>query len=193
VIYVSDSATESHYRLSHEKNRGAEEVGDIVVDFTFLRDQGMITPVDGAFNSSNKKVGKKHWVVKFTIVIKVVDRDLTCKLDFPFAYTRDTSKKGDGLISEFSDNTETYRLCYLWWQGDAEMPRQYCRGFPARGEITTRMITGKRTAAPKRRQPARSLAAIVRGLVRWLLLLFCRCSDFTVFTVCVTATVLWLR
>ena len=79
VLYVSDRATASHYKISHEKNEGAEEVGEIVVDFTFLRDQGLIQPVDGRFNKNGKKVGKKHYQVNYTMVIKVVDRDLQCE------------------------------------------------------------------------------------------------------------------
>jgi hypothetical protein len=84
VLYVSDSATESHYKVTHEKNKGAEKVGEIVVDFTFLRDQGLIVPVDGGVGSSGKRVGRKHYLVKYTMVIKVVDRDLQCKSQLPY-------------------------------------------------------------------------------------------------------------
>ena len=76
---MSDRATASHYKVSHEKNQGAKEVGEIVVDFNFLRDQGLIQPVDGRFNKNGKKVGRKHYQVNYTKVIRVVDRDLQCK------------------------------------------------------------------------------------------------------------------
>ncbi|OTB01781.1 hypothetical protein M426DRAFT_265487 [Hypoxylon sp. CI-4A] len=76
-LYVSDSATESHYSINSPRNRKAEEIGRIVVDFTFLRDQGLIeakreTLADG------REVGKKHYRVAYTMVIKVIGRDLRC-------------------------------------------------------------------------------------------------------------------
>ena len=80
ILYVSDRSRDSHYQLSHPKNAGAEKVGEIVVDFTFLRNEGMIQPVDGGFNRDGKPVGKRHYRVTYTLVIKVVDRDLRCEL-----------------------------------------------------------------------------------------------------------------
>ncbi|OIW35554.1 hypothetical protein CONLIGDRAFT_710725 [Coniochaeta ligniaria NRRL 30616] len=67
VLYVSDRSTESHYQLRHPKNEGAEKVGEIVVDFTFLRDEGLIQPVDGGVNARGRRVGKRHYRVTFTI------------------------------------------------------------------------------------------------------------------------------
>ncbi|KAB5518088.1 hypothetical protein GE09DRAFT_1045090 [Coniochaeta sp. 2T2.1] len=78
VLYVSDRSTESHYQLRHPKNKGAEKAGEIVVDFTFLRDEGLIQPVDGGVNAKGRRIGKRHYRVTFTMVIKVVDRDLQC-------------------------------------------------------------------------------------------------------------------
>lgn len=79
ILYVSDRSRDSHYQLSHPKNAGAEKVGEIVVDFTFLRNEGLIQPVDGGFNRDGKPVGKRHYRVTYTLVIKVVDRDLRCE------------------------------------------------------------------------------------------------------------------
>ncbi|KAL2141237.1 hypothetical protein VTI28DRAFT_2650 [Corynascus sepedonium] len=78
VLYVSDRSRDSHYQLSHPKNAGAERVGEIVVDFTFLRNEGLIHPVEGGFNRNGKPVGKRHYRVTYTMVMKVVDRDLQC-------------------------------------------------------------------------------------------------------------------
>jgi hypothetical protein len=78
VLYVSDRSTESHYQRGHPKNKGAEKVGEIVVDFTFLRKEGLIQPVDG-YCRRGKRVGKRHYRVTYTMVIKVVDRDLQCE------------------------------------------------------------------------------------------------------------------
>lgn len=54
-------------------------VGKIVVDFTFLREEGLIRPVMGGMNSKGKRVGKKHYKVTYDMAIRVVDRDLQCK------------------------------------------------------------------------------------------------------------------
>ncbi|KAF5533797.1 hypothetical protein FPHYL_13559 [Fusarium phyllophilum] len=45
ILYVSDHSTRSHYRLSHPNNEGAQEVGEIVVDFSDLLEKGL-TPVE---------------------------------------------------------------------------------------------------------------------------------------------------
>ncbi len=79
VLYVSDRSTRSHYQLGHPNNAGAEVVGEIVVDFSFLRTEGLIQPIDGGFNKNGKRVGRRHYRVTYTMVIKVIDRDLRCK------------------------------------------------------------------------------------------------------------------
>ncbi|KAK4170972.1 hypothetical protein QBC36DRAFT_305615 [Triangularia setosa] len=78
VLYASDRATESHYQLKHAKNAGAEKIGEIVVDFTFLRQDGLIHPIDGGVDEKGRRVGKRHYRVTYTMVIRVVGRDLQC-------------------------------------------------------------------------------------------------------------------
>ncbi|KAK7974420.1 hypothetical protein PG989_016268 [Apiospora arundinis] len=78
LLYVSDQATQSHYRLKDARNTGAEKVGEIVVDFTFLREQGWLLPTEPGTNSKGKPVGKRHYKVEYKIEIEVVDRDLKC-------------------------------------------------------------------------------------------------------------------
>ncbi|KAF4977312.1 hypothetical protein FZEAL_6135 [Fusarium zealandicum] len=97
ILYVSDSSTRSHYRLTHPNNQGkyhepihiahgmltllitgAERVGEIVVDFSFLRDQGLIAPIEPTINDQGRKVGTRHYKVNYTMAIRVVDRDLEC-------------------------------------------------------------------------------------------------------------------
>ncbi|KAK4442553.1 hypothetical protein QBC34DRAFT_23733 [Podospora aff. communis PSN243] len=78
LLYASDHATESHYQLHHPKNAGAELIGEIIVDFTFLRTSGRIRPVDGGTDATGKRKGKRHYKVTYTMVIRVVDRDLQC-------------------------------------------------------------------------------------------------------------------
>ncbi|SPO06110.1 related to hsp70 protein [Cephalotrichum gorgonifer] len=79
VLYVSDSSTESHYRLKHPKNADAEKVGEIIVDFTFLRDEGRIFPIQGALSDTGKQLGKRHYRVDYDLIIEVENRDLRCK------------------------------------------------------------------------------------------------------------------
>ncbi|KAF4972875.1 hypothetical protein FSARC_646 [Fusarium sarcochroum] len=81
ILFVSDQSTRSHYRLSHPNNH--EKVGEIVVDFSFLRDQGLIMPTEPSLNKLRRKIGTRHFKVNFTMAIRVVDRDLECK--FPTA------------------------------------------------------------------------------------------------------------
>lgn len=76
---MSDRSRDSHYQLSHARNAGAEKVGEIVVDFTFLRTEGLIQPVCRSKTDKGKYVGKRHYRVTYTMVIKVVDRDLRCE------------------------------------------------------------------------------------------------------------------
>ncbi|KAF5254023.1 hypothetical protein FANTH_1205 [Fusarium anthophilum] len=76
MLYVSDHATKSHFRKSHPNNQGAEYVGEIVVDFSSLRDR--LVPVEPTVNGNGQKIGKRHYRVDFTMAIKVVDRDLEC-------------------------------------------------------------------------------------------------------------------
>ncbi|KAK7952893.1 hypothetical protein PG988_013587 [Apiospora saccharicola] len=78
LLYVSDHATQSHYRIKDARNAGAEKVGEIMVDFTFLRDQGRLLPTEPGTNSKGKPVGKRHYRVEYKIEIEVVDRDLKC-------------------------------------------------------------------------------------------------------------------
>ncbi|KAJ9133270.1 Hsp70 family protein-like protein [Pleurostoma richardsiae] len=74
VFYVSDEATKFHYRKSDQENKSAEVAGDIVVDFTFLREQGLIQPVEPEPGTK----GKRHYKVNYDILIRIVDRDLKC-------------------------------------------------------------------------------------------------------------------
>ncbi|KAI1373890.1 hypothetical protein F4677DRAFT_461746 [Hypoxylon crocopeplum] len=77
VLYVSDTSTESHYQLKHPKNAGAQKIGRIVVDFSFLRDEGCIHPIDPP-TVNGRRQGRRHYKVNFHLKIQVVDRDLRC-------------------------------------------------------------------------------------------------------------------
>ncbi|WJG34837.1 uncharacterized protein FOBCDRAFT_197728 [Fusarium oxysporum Fo47] len=68
-LFVSDSATESHYRRGNRKNKGAERVGAIEVDVSLLRDKGLITPEEDPTNKAGKKVGARHY--KITLKLRM--------------------------------------------------------------------------------------------------------------------------
>ncbi|KAI1425933.1 hypothetical protein F5Y12DRAFT_795159 [Xylaria sp. FL1777] len=78
VLYVSDSATKSHYSRMHSKNKGSQRVGKIISDFTFLRDQGIIKPIEPIIGPNGRQILRRHYKVQYQIVIQVVDRDLKC-------------------------------------------------------------------------------------------------------------------
>ncbi|KAI1868190.1 hypothetical protein JX265_007013 [Neoarthrinium moseri] len=77
-LYVSDTATESHYQRDHQKNEGAKPVGEIVTDFTFLRDNGLIQPVKGIMTDEGQRWGRKHYDVDYHLYLRLVGRDLKC-------------------------------------------------------------------------------------------------------------------
>lgn len=58
----------------------AEEVGRILVDLTFLREQGRIQLTREIL--PNGVYGKRHYRVAYTMVIKAIGRDLRCELSF---------------------------------------------------------------------------------------------------------------
>lgn len=58
---------------------GAEKVGEIVADFTHLRDMGIITPIPAELDDNGKRQGKKRYEITFIMVIRVRGRDLQCK------------------------------------------------------------------------------------------------------------------
>ncbi|KAK5631094.1 hypothetical protein RRF57_006809 [Xylaria bambusicola] len=78
TLYVSDSATESHYSWRHSKNKGSQRVGSITADFNFLRDKNLIKPTEPTFGPNGRQIGRKHYKIQYDIVIRVVDRDLKC-------------------------------------------------------------------------------------------------------------------
>lgn len=75
-LFVCDDATESHYSLTSRRNKKAEEVGRILVDLTFLREQGRIQLTREIL--PNGVYGKRHYRVAYTMVIKAIGRDLRC-------------------------------------------------------------------------------------------------------------------
>ncbi|KAI1268361.1 hypothetical protein F5Y18DRAFT_375004 [Xylariaceae sp. FL1019] len=77
VLYVSDRSTKSHYHRDSEENQGAEKIGQIVADFTFLLED--LKPVGPVVDEmTGKVVGRRHYRVDYWMVICVLGRDLRC-------------------------------------------------------------------------------------------------------------------
>ncbi|TGO22612.1 hypothetical protein BPAE_0161g00170 [Botrytis paeoniae] len=79
ILYVSDTATESHYSRKNLKNADAQIAGRIIVDMTFLRDKGIITPV----YPEEGMGGKEHYRVEYELVAKVEGRALRYEARYP--------------------------------------------------------------------------------------------------------------
>lgn len=126
VLYASDTSTESHYQRSHPKNAGAEKIAEIIVDFDFLRLDGLIQPIEGGVDENGKWLGKRHYRVEFTMVIKVVDRDLQCEPD-------------PGFFSVYNALIDVSRFCHLRRQSQDQVQDQHRIGFPSRGEVGNRI------------------------------------------------------
>ncbi|KAK9423862.1 hypothetical protein SUNI508_03878 [Seiridium unicorne] len=102
LLYVSDSATESYYLRDHEKNRDAEEVGAIITDFTFLREQGLVEPVQN-YDETGNPIGKEHYEIEYKLYLEVVGRDLQCYAEYGDR-TRQTSRIN--IASAFDPGTD---------------------------------------------------------------------------------------
>ncbi|MCJ1246533.1 hypothetical protein MMC30_003741 [Trapelia coarctata] len=78
-LYVSDTSTESHYRIGDPKNRGAEIAGCIVADMTFLKTDGIIVPVE----PEPGERAKRHWKVEYELVMIVNGRNMRYEARYP--------------------------------------------------------------------------------------------------------------
>ncbi|PVH73657.1 hypothetical protein DL98DRAFT_594843 [Cadophora sp. DSE1049] len=76
ILYVNDSDAGSHYEVNHVMNAGAKEAGRIVVDMTFLRDEGHINPIVPQADEDGVVQGKPHYQVTYDLVPIVEGRDL---------------------------------------------------------------------------------------------------------------------
>ncbi|KAI9056206.1 hypothetical protein LZ554_001134 [Drepanopeziza brunnea f. sp. 'monogermtubi'] len=83
ILYANDEDTKSHYGVDHEVNRQAQEVGRIIVDMTFLRDEGRIQPKLPARGARGAAQGKAYYEVIYDLVPVVEGRDLRYEARFP--------------------------------------------------------------------------------------------------------------
>ncbi|KAF7891902.1 hypothetical protein EAF00_008204 [Botryotinia globosa] len=102
VLYVSDTATESHYSRRNLKNANTQIAGRIIVDMTFLRDKGIITPV----YPEEGLGGKEHYRVEYELVAKVEGRALRYEARYPAGKGGKVQKKGQfSIAAAFKEGT----------------------------------------------------------------------------------------
>ncbi|KAJ5054792.1 uncharacterized protein L3040_001056 [Drepanopeziza brunnea f. sp. 'multigermtubi'] len=92
VLYVSDIATESHYALTDPRNKDAQVAGKIVVDMTFLRDEGRIQPILPPPGPH----GVAHYKVEYDLVAVVEGRNLRYEARYP---SNSGKVRGTGQVS----------------------------------------------------------------------------------------------
>ncbi|KAH7377577.1 hypothetical protein BKA64DRAFT_767373, partial [Cadophora sp. MPI-SDFR-AT-0126] len=84
ILYVNESDNiQSHYDVKHSLNKDAQIVGRIITDMTFLRDQGLISPVGPKPDENGVLRGKPHYEVTYDLVPIVEGRDLKYVARFP--------------------------------------------------------------------------------------------------------------
>ncbi|XMA20355.1 hypothetical protein WAI453_013146 [Rhynchosporium graminicola] len=84
ILYVNDSdGTKSHYDVGHDINAGAQMVGTIITDMTYLRDEGLISPVIPQPDEDGIVRGKPHYEITFDLVPVVIARDMRYEARYP--------------------------------------------------------------------------------------------------------------
>ncbi|KAH7305661.1 hypothetical protein BKA65DRAFT_520707 [Rhexocercosporidium sp. MPI-PUGE-AT-0058] len=99
VLYVSDFATESHFSLHDPRNKDAQVAGKIIVDMTFLRNEGKILPVLPVPNSDGAHRGKVHYRVEYDLVAIVEGRNLRYEARYPANENGKVQKTGQFSIA----------------------------------------------------------------------------------------------
>ncbi|CZR65046.1 uncharacterized protein PAC_14946 [Phialocephala subalpina] len=98
ILYVNDSDTASSYPPDHPINIDKQEVGRIVVDMSFLKDEGRITPIVPVPDVSGK-IRKPHYEIIYDLVVTVEARNLRYEARYPAGQDGQTLKYGTGQIS----------------------------------------------------------------------------------------------
>ncbi|ESZ92420.1 hypothetical protein SBOR_7179 [Sclerotinia borealis F-4128] len=102
ILYVSDTATESHYSRKNIKNADAQIAGRIIVDMTFLRDKGTIKPVYPEEGNN----GTKHYIVDYELVAIVSGRALRYEAKYPAGEGGKVQGKGQlSIAAAFREGT----------------------------------------------------------------------------------------
>lgn len=90
-LWMSDHRHPLHYRKTHPLNKGAEKVGSIVADLTFLKDEGLIKPQSPSVFSTYSNLQKQHWEVLYEVAMIVEGRSIRFEARWPY---KDNLKQG---------------------------------------------------------------------------------------------------
>ncbi|KAF2707547.1 Hsp70 family protein-like protein [Pleomassaria siparia CBS 279.74] len=82
-LWMSDHRHPLHYRRSHSLNKGAELVGSIVADLTFLKDEGLIEPQLPSVYSTHSGLQKQHWEAHYEVAMIVEGRSIRFEALWP--------------------------------------------------------------------------------------------------------------
>ncbi|PVH73664.1 hypothetical protein DL98DRAFT_430923 [Cadophora sp. DSE1049] len=99
VLYVSDHATESHFALHDPRNKDAQVAGKIIVDMTFLRDEGKILPMLPVPDDGGVPQGKVHYKVEYDLYAVIEGRNLRYEALYPANETGRVQKTGQISIA----------------------------------------------------------------------------------------------
>ncbi|KAF8853665.1 hypothetical protein BDZ45DRAFT_628746 [Acephala macrosclerotiorum] len=83
VLYVSDLPTKNNFPTDNPHNKGAYEAGRIVIDFTFLRDEGKIHPIRAKQDEDGNTIGQDYYEVTYDLVVIVEGRNLKYEAIYP--------------------------------------------------------------------------------------------------------------
>ncbi|KAJ3547134.1 hypothetical protein NM208_g1670 [Fusarium decemcellulare] len=78
VLYVTDKSHRSHWKATSKKNQGAEVVGEIVADFTFLKGQNIIKPTLPKVDGQGNILGGSHYEFEWNLGFLVRGGNLDC-------------------------------------------------------------------------------------------------------------------
>lgn len=91
-LWVSDTKRPNHYRKTHASNRGAESIGKIETDLTFLKELGLIQQKHNTTDRSKGKVRKDYWEVHYEVALIVEGRSIRFEARWP---SKDKLKSGE--------------------------------------------------------------------------------------------------
>ncbi|KAG4430982.1 hypothetical protein IFR05_013534 [Cadophora sp. M221] len=107
ILFVNDSdKTKSSYNVNHVINAGAEKAGRLVVDMTYLRDEGHISPTIPEPNEYGVVLGRPHYRVTYDLVPVVEGRDLKYVAMYPASDNGEVMKAGQiSIAAAFNPGT----------------------------------------------------------------------------------------
>ncbi|RFU27660.1 hypothetical protein B7463_g8656, partial [Scytalidium lignicola] len=103
VLYVSTHNHESGYKVKHLKNKGAEEVGRITADLTFLKTNNLIKPTIG---TNEKGKSFSYYEVQFDIWLIIEARNLRFEARSPLNKNEVSASANFCIAAGFSPGTK---------------------------------------------------------------------------------------